>query len=85
MLSLSGTQSLLAQLTKKNQNSYSCQEKPYRQGQGQGQNTPTTGVNAITIRKNKDKTKKDLGNIEYYNYKQKGHYANKYPKKKTKN
>ena len=33
----------------------------------------------------KDKDKKDLANIEYYNYKQKGHYTNKYPKKDPKN
>ena len=28
---------------------------------------------------------KDPSNIEYYTYKQKGHYANKYPKKELKN
>ena len=34
---------------------------------------------------NKDKDKKDLANIECYNYKQKSHYANKCPIKELKN
>ena len=39
-----------------------------------------TGVNAIKVsKKNKDKDK-DLGYIEHYTYKQKGYYANNYPK-----
>ncbi len=40
-----------------------------------------TRVNATKIAK-KDKSKaKDLSNVEYYTYKQKGHYANKCPEK----
>lgn len=33
------------------------------------------------VKKDKDKNKKDLSYIKYYTYKQKGYYANKYPKK----
>ena len=78
MSSSSGTQFLLIQPIKKDLNSCFCQEK--LRCQGQSQNTPATGVNAIAIRKNKNKNKdkKDLANIECYNYKQKGYYVNKY-------
>ena len=66
---LSGTQSSLAQL-KKDQDSHSCQKRPWQQRQGQ--NIPATDVNATAIRKNKniDKDKKDLSNIKYYTCKQ---------------
>ena len=82
--SLSGTQSSPAQ-PKKEQNSRFRQERSRRQGQGQ--NTPATSVNATAVRKNKnkDKDKKDFSNIECYTCKQKGHYANKCPKKELKN
>ena len=77
------TQSSLAQ-PKKDQNSHSCQGRPWQQGQGQ--NTPTTSVNATAVKKDKDKDKdkKDLSNIECYTCKQKGHYTNKCPKKSQK-
>ena len=82
--SSNGTQSSLPQ-PKKDQNSRFCQGKPQRQGQGQ--NTLATGINATTIKKDKDKNKdiKNLSNIECYTCKQKSHYANKYPKKEPKN
>ncbi len=42
---------------------------------------PATEVNVTKVtRKNKDNVK-DLSHVECYIYKQKGHYANKYPKK----
>ena len=51
-----------------------------RQEKGQGGH-PATRVNATKIaKKNKDKTK-DLSHIKCYTCKQKGHYANKCPKK----
>ena len=42
---------------------------------------PATKINALKVAK-KDKNKaKDLSHVKYYTYKQKSHYANKYPKK----
>ena len=83
--SSSGTQFSLAQLIKKDQNNCFCWVKLCCQGQSQDQNIPTIDINATAIRKNKNKDKKDLANIKYYNYKQKDHYTNKYPKKEPKN
>ena len=80
--SSSGTQSSPAQ-PKKEQNSRSRRGGSRRQGQGQ--NTPATGVNATAVRKDKDKDKKNLSNIECYTCKQKGHYTNKCPEKEPKN
>ena len=62
LLLSSENQSLLVQAIKKEQNIRSCRGKLCCQGQDQGQNTPTTSVNAIVIRKDKDKDKKDLAN-----------------------
>ena len=49
--------------------------------------TFTTDVNATAIKKNKDKDrdKKNLANIEYYNCKQKDYYSNKCLGKELKN
>ena len=82
-VSLSGTQSSPAQ-PKKDQNSRSHRER--LQQQSQGQNTPATSINATAVRKDKDKDKdkKNFSNIECYTCKQKGHYTNKYLKKKLK-
>ena len=82
--SSSKTQSSPAQ-SKKDQNSYSRQEKPRQQGQGQ--NTLAIGVNDTAIKKNKDKDKdkKNLSNIECYTYKLNGYYANKCSEKEPKN
>ena len=67
--SSSGTQSLLTQPTKKDQNNCSRLGGTCRQDQCQGQNTPATGVNSTAIKKKKDKNKKNLANIECYNCK----------------
>ena len=40
---------------------------------------------SLPFKKNKHKNKKNLANIEYYNYKQKAYNANKCPKKEPKN
>ncbi len=43
---------------------------------------PVIGVNATEVaKKDKDKTSKDLSHVKCYTYYQKGHYANKCPKK----
>ena len=58
-------QFLSTQSANKYQNSHFCQEKHCYQGQGQGQNILFIDVNAIVIKKNKNK--KDFANIKYYN------------------
>ncbi len=69
----------------KSHNSFSANQTqtqaPRKDKRGSWGGNPATWVNATKVAK-KDKEKaKDLSHVECYSYKQKGHYANKCPKK----
>ncbi len=71
--------------TVKSHNSFSAnqpQTQAFKKDKcGRREGHPATGVNAIKVaKKDKDKTK-ELSYVKCYTCKQKGHYANKYPKK----
>ncbi len=68
-------------LSSANQPQTQASNSKRRQRKGRGGGHPATGVNATkVVKKDKDKAN-DLSHVECYTYKQKGHYANKYPDK----